>query len=55
MVKVAIIESERGWGQKIDGIKEFETQEEAVNFCKEYNKDLPDGNAPDWYMQAVLM
>jgi hypothetical protein len=55
VVKVAIIESERGWGQKIDEVKEFETQEEAVKFCKEYNKDLPSGNAPDWYMQAVLM
>ena len=59
-VKVAIVESERGWGQKIDEIKKFDTKEEAEAFIKEYNKPNEDDYAktkrvPDWYMQAELM
>lgn len=29
MIKVYMIESERGWGSKIDEVKEFPTREEA--------------------------
>lgn len=52
MWKVDIIESERGWGQKIDETKTFETREEANAFVKEFNgkNDLP--YVPDWYMYA---
>jgi hypothetical protein len=53
-IRVLIIESERGWGQKIDEEKEFDTLEAAEAFIKDYNKgnNLPE--APDWYMYARL-
>lgn len=56
MVKVFIIESEAGWGQKVDEVKEFPTQEEAVAFVKEYNNKYnpPKAQTPDWYMYARL-
>lgn len=57
MWKVAIIESERGWGRKIDEIKEFATLEQALSFQKEFNRPNEEDYAktrrvPDWYMQA---
>lgn len=56
MVKVHIIESERGWGQKVDEVKEFPTREDAENFCRAYNREHnpPMPEAPDWYMYARL-
>ena len=55
MVTVSIIESERGWGQRIDEVKEFETEELAKKFVKEYNeKHNNQTTVPDWYMYAVL-
>lgn len=55
-MKVLIIESERGWGQKIDEVKEFATREEAEKFCREYNDkhNPPMNRAPDWYMYARM-
>lgn len=53
-IRVVIVESERGWGTKIDEIKYFDTQEEAEKFCKEFNKDNPTDHVPDWYMQASI-
>lgn len=55
--RVFIIESERGWGSKVDEVKEFDTPEEAAKFVKDYNdKYNPPrpGPAPDWYMIARL-
>lgn len=53
--KVYIIESERGWGSKIDEVKEFDTPELAATFVKDYNdKHNPPGPVPDWYMVASL-
>jgi len=54
MFKVEIIESERGWGQKIDEIRVFATREEADAFVKDYNnKYNNEPQVPDWYMVAV--
>ena len=55
-MKVLIIESERGLGQKIDEVKEFSTCEEAEKFCREYNDkhNPPMDCAPDWYMYARM-
>ena len=53
--KVVIIESERGWGQRIDETKEFPTYEEAVAFCEEFNKDNNQSTVPDWYMRADIV
>ena len=58
-VKVNIIESERGWGRKIDSTRMFDTLAEAEKFIKKYNKPNEEdyaktGVVPDWYMQAEL-
>jgi hypothetical protein len=47
-----IIESERGWGRKIDEVKEFDTEKERDDFVKKFNSKNPPGPAPDWYMIA---
>lgn len=57
MWKVAIIESERGWGSKVDEVKIFEKFEDAKAFQKEFNRPNEEDYAktkrvPDWYMQA---
>lgn len=60
MVRVAIIESERGWGQKIDEIREFSTRREAVEFVLDFNRSNEEdyertGHVPDWYMVARIL
>jgi ABC-type branched-subunit amino acid transport system substrate-binding protein len=50
--KVTIIESERGWGSKIDEVKYFDNEQEARNFVAEYNKYNDKPEVPDWYMYA---
>lgn len=50
--KVQVIESERGWGQRVDETKYFFTSEEATTFVVDYNKQNTAHSAPDWYMQA---
>ena len=50
--KVAIIESERGWGQKVDEVKYFDNEEEANQFVRKFNSQNTAGRAPDWYMYA---
>ena len=56
MIKVYIIESERGWGQRVEEVKEFATSEEAEAFCRKYNSENnpPMDPAPDWYMYARM-
>lgn len=51
---VHIIESERGWGQKIDERMEFDTIKEAEDFVKQYNSRNNEPNVPDWYMYAEI-
>lgn len=50
--KVTIIESERGWGQKIDEVKYFDNESEAKKFCDTYNGYNDKPEVPDWYMYA---
>lgn len=50
--KVAIIESERGWGQKVDDVKYFDNEEEANQFVRKFNSQNTAGHVPDWYMYA---
>lgn len=54
--KVLIIESERGWGKKVEDTKEFDSLEEAISFCKQYNNKYnpPRTYTPDWYMYADI-
>lgn len=53
-VTVHIIESERGWGSKLDEVEQFDTRAEAEAFVNDYNakNDLPQ--VPDWYMYATI-
>ena len=53
MWKVQLIESERGWGQRVDEIKTFDTEEEALEFVKEFNAENNLPYVPDWYMYAT--
>ena len=50
---VFIIESERGWGQKVDEKKFFESYEEAEAFVKKFNSQNDKPEVPDWYMYAT--
>lgn len=52
---VEIIESERGWGQRIDDRLYFPSRKEAEDFVLDFNSRNPDGPAPDWYMFAILV
>lgn len=51
--RVEIIESECGWGQKLDEVRYFETEESALEFVREYNKGNDKPVVPDWYMAAI--
>lgn len=53
--KVYVIESERGWGSKVDEIKEFDTRELAQSFVDDFNKDNNEEIVPDWYMRAEIV
>jgi len=53
LFRVVIIESERGWGSKVDEVKFFSDEQSAKDFCNRYNKDLNASDpVPDWYMVA---
>ena len=52
MWKVTIIESERGWGQRVDEVKEFKSYEDAKRFQLDFNKQNDEDFVPDWYMVA---
>lgn len=51
---VEIIESERGWGQKVVEAREFGSLKEAETFIKQYNASNNESSVPDWYMYAKL-
>lgn len=64
-VIVEIIESEKGWGSKVDDIVKFETIEEARVYVNKYNSEfkkhisshypeIKEGVTPDWYMFAQI-
>lgn len=49
---VTIIESERGWGQRVDEVKEFDDYDEALDFVEKFNAQNDKDYVPDWYMRA---
>lgn len=51
--KVEIIESERGWGTKVEEVKFFDNQKEAAAFAHEFNSVNTENETPDWYMYAT--
>lgn len=50
--RVDVIESERGWGQRLEDVKFFDTEIEAKDYIDEFNKDNNLDYVPDWYMYA---
>ena len=55
--RVDIIESERGWGSKIDESIYFDNEAEARKYANDYNEKYnpplkPGESVPDWYMIA---
>ena len=51
--RVDIIESERGWGSKIDETIYFDNELEARLYVKVYNDKYNTATeVPDWYMKA---
>ncbi len=53
MWEVQLWESERGWGQKIDEVKKFDSYEEAEKYVEEFNdRNTGEPIVPDWYMFA---
>lgn len=53
-VEVQVIESERGWGSKIDETKIFNNLADAEKFVNEFNSHNTESSAPDWYMYAQI-
>lgn len=51
-VKIAVIESEAGWGRKIDDYMVCLTVEDAKAFETEFNSKNTETSTPDWYMQV---
>lgn len=53
MWTVDLIESERGWGQRLDETLEFDDYDKACEYVRDFNaqNDLP--HVPDWYMYAT--
>jgi hypothetical protein len=50
--KVEVWEYERGWGSKIDEIREFDSQQAAEIWVKSFNAHNNLSEVPDWYMVA---
>lgn len=56
--RVDIVESEAGWGSKVDSSEYFDTEAEAKKYRKEYNDRYnlplkPGEKVPGWYMIAM--
>lgn len=52
VVKVPVIESERGWGSKIDDYMLCLSKEDADNFRIKFNAKNDKTVTPSWYMYA---
>lgn len=50
--RVYIIESEAGWGQRVDETLHFETEEQATKYVDEFNAKNTEMEVPSWYMYA---
>lgn len=51
--RVDMIESERGWGQKLDESIYFDNEAEARQYAIDYNlKHNNKDYIPDWYIRA---
>lgn len=53
-VKVLIIESERGWGQRVDEVREFDDLDTAKQYVEKFNSNNNEPEVPAWYMYAII-
>ena len=51
--KIAVYESERKWGGKIDDWMVCLTSEDALLFKNEFNSKNTEESVPDWYMVVI--
>lgn len=51
--RVDIIESERGYGQKLLESKYFKTYDLASEYINKFNSKNTESKVPDWYMYAT--
>jgi hypothetical protein len=51
-VKIPVIESESGWGRKVDDYMVCLSMEDAMAFEKEFNARNTATSTPEWYMQV---
>ena len=51
--KATIMEYERGWGSRVDEVREFDTEQKRDDFIKEFNSHNTEKVVPDWYMVAM--
>ena len=52
--KVTIIDSERGWGQKVLEVNLYDDENEARAAAAEVNKHNKSQSAPDYYICASV-
>lgn len=52
--EVEIREFTRGWGNKIDEIREFNSIKEAEDFVQTFNSKNDLKYVPDWYLRAEI-
>lgn len=51
--QVNMVESEAGWGSRIDEKKYFDEDQQAKDFVREYNQQYNNqSTVPDWYLKA---
>lgn len=50
--KIPVIESESGWGRKLDDWMVCLSTEDAIKFKEEFNSKNTSSSTPDWYMQV---
>jgi len=50
--KIAVFESEKGWGRKLDDWMVCLSSSEAHAFKQEFNSNNTSDTVPEWYMQA---
>ncbi len=48
--KVAVIESEKDWGRKIDDYMVCQSYEDGLLFTEDFNSKNTEESIPDWYM-----
>lgn len=50
---VRVTEHERDWGIRTDDLLEFPSEEKAVAYAENYNKNSAEMDTPDHFFQAI--